>query len=693
MRQRLLTAIAAIPIAQLLAVPIVHAQPFVPLETCVGDANDDATVSVDEVIRAVAIALGDEPDFSFRSSEQVAFLVGLSLPSPLGSTGQCMGDCDGDGATSVNDLVLSLGIALGRGEVALCPAGDLDGDGAIAIDELVRAVGAALARCAAPTPSGTPTDTATQDPADTPTETPTVTPTEEPTVTPTAPGEPFFRDVTAQARLQFEHDYTGYLDVGNRELAMTMGGVAAGDYDGDGWVDLYFVVGDTNSNRMYRNRQDGTFSLVFPGTSVFGARGCGPTFVDYDGDGWLDLFVGGVEGTPPQVFRNLGNGTFDDVSESTEITRQSELEQNISAAFGDYDRDGDLDMVLAHWGTRPTPAETLAYLWENDGDGTFSGESIGPLPEGYFDTTFTPNFADIDSDGWPDILLAADFGNSRVVLNNRDGTFRDATTDVISDENGMGAAVGDYDNDGDLDWFVTSIFDDATTPGARWGLSGNRLYRNRGDGTFEDATDEAGVREGGWGWGACFADFNNDGFLDIFHVNGWGRLDVATGGFFLDVAAPFHFDRSRLFLANGDGTFTERSAALGIDDTGQGRGVVCFDYDRDGDIDLLVANNGGAPRLFRNEGGNRMSFLQVKLRGRAPNSEAIGGRVYVTEGDRTQLREIRNGSNFESQDPAVAHFGLGTASSVAQVRVIWPDGQTSLLQDVPADQFLVVDEP
>jgi hypothetical protein len=531
-----------------------------------------------------------------------------------------------------------------------------------------------------------------------PTEEPTVTPTEQPTDTPTVMGEPFFRDVTAQARLQFEHDYTGYLDVGNRELAMTMGGVAAGDYDGDGWVDLYFVVGDTNSNRMYRNLGNGTFSLVFPGTSLFGTRGCGPTFVDYNGDGWLDLFVGGVEGTPLCVFRNLGDGTFADVTDGSGITRQSQLEQNIGAAFGDYDRDGDLDMLVTHWGTRPALGERIVYLWRNNGDGTFSDDNAAAgvpeqFPEDFFDTTFTPNFADVNSDGWPDILAASDFGTSGISLNNGDGTFHDATTGVISDENGMGAALGDYDNDGDVDWFVTSIFDTEPTGGSRWGLSGNRLYRNRGDGTFEDATEEAGVREGGWGWGACFADFDNDGSLDIFHVNGWGRLDVASGAFFLDLATPFHFDRSRLFMSNGDGTFTERSAELGIDDLDQGRGVVCFDHDRDGDIDILVANNGGAPRLFRNDGGNRRNFLQIKLRGKSPNSEAIGARIYVTVAGQTQMRELRAGSNFESQDPAIAHFGIGAADSISELRVLWPAGVVTLFPAVEANQILVIEEP
>jgi hypothetical protein len=210
--------------------------------------------------------------------------------------------------------------------------------------------------------------------------------------------------------------------------------------------------------------------------------------------------------------------------------------------------------------------------------------------------------------------------------------------------------VGDYDNDGILDWFVSSVWDPDGPAGENWYASGNRLYRGRGDGTFDDVTDAAGVREGFWGWGSTFADFDNDGHLDIFHVNGWYSSSAA---------AQFLMDPSRLFVANGDGTFTERSAEVGLNDTGMGRGVVAFDYDRDGDLDLFVANGQGPSRLWRNDSPPGNHWLGLRLRGRAPNTEAIGARIWVRTGGTTQLRELRAGSNFESQDPAEAHFGLG----------------------------------
>ncbi|MCH8028842.1 MAG: CRTAC1 family protein [Candidatus Dadabacteria bacterium] len=486
-----------------------------------------------------------------------------------------------------------------------------------------------------------------------------------------------FTDVTAQSGFNYTH---GFKRPPSSESLIISGGVAAGDYDGDGWVDLYVVRGNIGPNLLFRNMGDGTFQEVggTAGLDIDNSRGSGPTFADYDGDGWLDLFIGGIGRTDPSLFRNLGDGTFEDVTLASGLIDET---NTYSAAFGDYDLDGDLDLFITHWLVLGTPK----YLLRNNGDGTFTDvTSEAGLPPFTVATinSFTPNFADINNDGWPDLLIAADFGKSRVFINQQDGTFTDATTPVISDENGMGASVGDYDNDGDLDWFVTSIFDDDGVAEGNWGVTGNRLYRNTGDGTFEDATDEAGVRNGYWGWASCFADFNNDGFLDIFHVNGFPQEDP-----------DFVNDPSVLFISNGDGTFTEMAKELGLDDTGQGRGVVCFDYDRDGDIDIFIANNQQPPRLYRNDGGNSNNFLNIKLIGLPPNTESIGARIFLTLAGETQMRELRAGSNFESQNPVEVNFGLGSATLVEMISIKWLDGATIVLGDVAANQFLEIPHP
>jgi hypothetical protein len=449
-------------------------------------------------------------------------------------------------------------------------------------------------------------------------------------------------------------------------------GAAAGDYDKDGWIDLYVLPGDSRPSFLYHNLGNGTFEEVAAaaGVAISWENGTGPTFADMDGDGWIDLIFGSVGSVNVQLFRNLGNGTFQEMTSGSGVVTNR---NTFSSAFGDYDLDGDLDLLQGHWEPDiPCTAPCTGHLWQNDSHAVFSNmDTAADVDYTTADHTFTPNFADLNNDRYPDLLFASDFNSSRVFLNDGDGTFTDVTDEtVITDQNGMGAAVGDYDNDGDLDWFVTSVHNGTT-------LTGNRLYRNDGTGVFEDVSAAAGVRVGFFGWGACFADLDNDGNLDIFHVNGWFEPAYAN-------------DLSRIFMSNGDGTFTEKSADFGLVDTAQGRGVVCFDYDRDGDIDLFVANQGQPPALYRNDGGNANHFLNVHLVRPGGGRTVIGSRIYATIGAVTQMREVRDGSNFVSQNPEEVHFGLGSSTTVDELRVQWPDGTNDTYSNVAADQFLEV---
>jgi hypothetical protein len=487
-----------------------------------------------------------------------------------------------------------------------------------------------------------------------------------------------FAEVTASVGIAHNHSYT---TSNNPDVDWVAAGVAASDYNGDGWVDLYAVGGNAGSSTLWTNT-GGAFveDAAMAGVVVNQSEGTGPLFVDLNGDGGLDLFVGGPA-SEVRFFENQLDGTFVDVTSTTAFVGDT---YNHGASAGDYDRDGDLDLAITHWGT--LTVTNPAHLWRNDGGFVFSraAPSVGadvalasPYNRNY---TYTATFSDTDSDGWPDLLVAADFGTSRVAHNDQ-GVFTNVTGGAITDENGMGMAVADYDNDGDFDWFVTAIFDGSTTV-TPWGDSGNRLYQNQGNGTFVDVTEAAGVREGGWGWGACFADFNNDGHLDLFHVNGWRQ----------PMAFPFHADASRLFINNGNGTFTDRASDLGLIDTEQGRGVACFDYDRDGDVDLVVSNNGGPLQLFENRLPAYHHYLAVTLSA-GTNTQAIGARVSVSVGAVTQTREIHAGNNFESQSPAWAHFGLGLATSIDTLVVRWPDGTATTLTDVPVDQYVHINQP
>ncbi|MEM7008108.1 MAG: CRTAC1 family protein [Thermodesulfobacteriota bacterium] len=499
-----------------------------------------------------------------------------------------------------------------------------------------------------------------------------------------------FTDITLQAGLNYSHGFVTSGPVSEPQLIS--GGVAAGDYDNDGWVDIYVVRGPAGPNLLFKNNGNGTFSEVgqAAGVDVDNEIGSGPTFADFSGDGYLDLFIGGIFPTKPRLFLNDGDGTFTDISAGKALTSLSSI-NTFSAAFGDYDLDNDLDLLITHWNGQ-SQNESTEHLWRNNGDNTFSDVSLEAGISATYDTvsefTFTPNFADINNNGYPDILMGSDFLTSQIFINQKDGTFVNTTdTNVITDENGMGASVGDYDNDGDLDWFVSSIYDPNMIAELNWGISGNRLYRNKGDGTFEDVTLSAGVEHGFWGWASCMYDLDNDGNMDIVHVNGF------RSPFDPDTTVEFDQDPSRIFMSNGNGTFTEKAAQLGFNDTDQGRGIVCFDFDRDGDVDIFVANNNQPPSLYRNDGGNENSFLKISLNGISMNTEGIGARVEVTTGNTVQMRELSAGSNFVSQNPVIAHFGLAQRQIADEVKVSWPDGNTTTLQNVPVNQFMTIDHP
>ena len=529
-----------------------------------------------------------------------------------------------------------------------------------------------------------------------------------------------FTDATPGSGIAFERGYTE--SAGEDRLAQDAdvrefgGGVAAGDYDNDGWVDLFVLRGDIGPNLLYRNLGNNTFEdraeqagVANPRAAFGSFRHSGPGFADMDGDGDLDLFLGGVMGDRAIVYRNNGDGAFTDVTGGSGLEGMN-ARYTLSSAFGDYDLDGDLDMFLSHWGTprpkndedRPWPYST-ENLWRNDSENgvirftdvslpsgiaqtIIEDNPVGSFGGGGHDYTFSPIFARITDDLYPDLVIAADFLTSKYYVNEGGGAFRDATNRaVIVDGNGMGAAVGDYDNDGDLDWFVSSIWSDPDGNGEQVFKHGNRLYRNDG-GELADATEAAGVRDGSWGWGACFADFDNDGDLDIYHTNGWVRVERYA-------SESFDTDPSRLFISNGEGSFRDMSRAAGIVDNERGHGVVCADFDNDGDVDvfLMHRNEVNAGTLWRNDtSGN--NYLKVKLEGRAPNTAAAGARITLTANGENQLREITIGSNFTSQNPLVQVFGLGPHTQ-ADLSVEWPNGATTTRQNVAAGQLVTIQQP
>jgi hypothetical protein len=479
------------------------------------------------------------------------------------------------------------------------------------------------------------------------------------------------------------------------------GGVAAGDFDGDGLVDLFFTR-TAGSAVLYHNTglgfQDVSAAAGFAQT--FSTSGVASGDIDNDGD--LDLYVTTSLHNRFYLYINDGAGHFSEqaAARAAAVAAPSGFTwRGMGVAMGDYDGDGYLDILTSDH-SRPTSTNGSRLL-----------RNLGSSNPGYFqDVThaagidayrpplhlqnivyrFQPQFADFDRDGLTDVVFSGDDRTSQLFWNNGNGTFTDGTTasGVGTDKSGMGSALGDYDGDGDLDWFVTAIFD---TPDLA-ASPGNRLYRNNGNRTFTDVTTAAKVRNSGtgqevsWGWGTDFFDYDNDCRLDLVMTDGWASL------------GDYPNDDTTLRRNNGDGTFTDVTFASGISDTGQGRGLLTLDYDNDGDLDVVIVNNAATPILYRNDGGNANDWLRIVTVGTVSNRDGIGTRITVTPDiahpEILQYREISSGNSFLSQSELTAHFGLGfNAGPVDRVDIRWPSGVVQTLTDVTPNKVLRVHEP
>lgn len=487
------------------------------------------------------------------------------------------------------------------------------------------------------------------------------------------------------------------------------GGACAGDYNNDGYVDLYVTVLD-GADILYEN-QGGT-GFAVKTVEKFGAshmatiesNGC--AWGDIDNDGDLDLYVTSLGGNRYHLFVNSGapNFTFTEeaVVRGADVS-STDIHYGTSIAFGDVNLDGFLDIYISEWrfaDDNPLGLPHNNRLLLNDGlsnpgyfaDVTFAaGVSTDAVPTPSFldSQGFSPRILDMDLDGVPDILLAGDHGTSRLWWGNGDGTFLDGTdaAGVGTDRFGMGSTVGDFDRDGDFDWFVTSIYNSALST-----QDGNRLYRNDGSREFTDVTDATGVRNGHWGWGTSFFDYDNDQDLDLIVTNG-AHFPLASG-----FTAGFEDDPTVLFQNNGTGVFTNVAGTeSGIVDNDLGKGLVLLDYDNDGDMDIYIANTGSAPVFYENQTDGSGDWLKLSFEGVASNRQGIGCIVNVVEsiGADPILRFNDGGSNYLGQNSAGIHAGLGApaATPIYAVIVRWPSGRVQVLSNVARNQDLLVVEP
>ena len=525
-----------------------------------------------------------------------------------------------------------------------------------------------------------------------------------------------FTDVTTATGITFKH----VASPDKKYIVESMSaGVAVFDYDSDGYLDIYFVnsltvdllASKTKSlSELYRNNGNGTFTNVSSKAGVSDVGwGMGVCVGDYDNDGWEDLYVTCLG--PNQLFKNNGNGTFTNVTQKAGV---GDPRWSTGAAFVDYDNDGYLDLFVSNYvdfninnlpefgkgkqcqyrgipvqcGPRGLPGAGDS-LYHNNGDGTFTDVSVkaGVMDlNGYYGLGVV--CSDFDGDGWTDIYVANDATPNFLYHNNGNGTFKDlgfisgtAVNENGSEQASMGVTVGDYDHDGKFDIFATNFSEEY-----------NVLYRGTGLNMFADASYATKVAEVSLpyvGWGTKFFDYDNDGWLDLFVANGhvYPQVDNASVG-------TGYRQRKLLHKNNRDGTFSEVAAQCGeaLLEKRVSRGVAFGDLDNDGDTDIVVNDLDGAPQILRNDGANGNNSILIKTVGAKGNRGGIGARVKVVAGDLTQIDEVRSGASYISHNDLRLHFGLEKQTKVDLIEVRWPSGAIDRIQTAGVNRILTVKE-
>jgi hypothetical protein len=522
------------------------------------------------------------------------------------------------------------------------------------------------------------------------------------------PLPPQFHNATQDAHISFAH-FKG--SQGTSTILEEAGpGVCVADFDGDGWPDLYFVNGRdlyhrgiVTRNALYRNDHNGAFTDVTASAGVPGTGyGIGCVWGDYDNDGHPDLYV--TQYGKNVLYHNNGDGTFTDVTAKAGVDGMDFGTRFHSAAtFFDYDRDGNLDLYVggyANFGPESRRLCNIGYgllascrplvyggspavLYHNNGDGTFTNVTRAAhiyQPKGL---NLAAGAMDYDNDGWPDLFVANDGIEAYLYHNNHDGTFKDvaltsgiALTADGSPMAGMCIAFGDYNNDGNLDLLITD-FQMAT----------DHLWQNDGKGFFDDVSERSGIARQTrqvLSFGGGFFDYDNDGWPDIFIANGHVYPDV-------EKTDPLvHYKQINSLLHNqGDGSFLDvtKSSGDGFSVPYLGRGVAFVDYDNDGNVDVVVGNNGDPPLLLHNTGAMGHHFVGIQLVGSRSNRDAMGARIRLSAGGKTQVREISGGGSYLSQSDLRAHFGLGTYTGAVTVDVQWPDGTRQKFTGLDPDSY------